>query len=908
MKQNNSRLQKDTKQKPERYAAFTLPAALTLCLFIITSLPALAAAASSGSANTLILPLKINAHISTISEVTEQADKSLTELASGAGDELFTIKRSISSKAFNYSSSWPPPLSKLKNYPDTRKAQYIVAGTLTQLGNRYAIDLTLYDLSETSLPKYFYNDGEINKGIKVLLASMTEEILAYTNRHIRYAEITVGGNKRIDSGAILRKIKSKAGDRYNVDLLNQDLHEIFQMGYFNDVQIQRADTDTGIKIKFAIIEKEVVGKVNIVGEDKIDNDDIEEVITISPNSIINPKEVRNSINNIQKLYKDKGFYRTEITHKLTHPDEDTVDVDFIIKEGYKAYIEDIVISGNNSYSKKELQEIMMTKERGFFSWLTDSGILKRDLVDQDAARINAFYQNNGYIDVRVGKPEIEQKEKSIYITIPIEEGKRYRVGELDVVGDLIKDKGTLLAQTKSGDEVFFSRETLHKDLLALTDYYAANGYAYAEVTPSTQKDVAHQRLNITFNITKGPLVQIDRIVIKGNDRTRDKVIRRSMKLKEGEIFNATNIKKSQENLQRLGFFEEANVTPRPTADEKIMNIEVDVKEKPTGTFSIGAGYSSVDNLMFMGEISQNNFRGLGQQLTLQANVSGSNSRYNFSFTEPHLNDSNLLFGIDVYNWLREYDDYDRRANGYGLRFGYPIWNKWRLFWGYGWDNTTLSNVSDTASELITDSQDINTTSAIKLGVSKDTRNRHYGASKGARHSITTKYAGGDLGGDAQFTKIEAVTSWYFPVIWDTVFHWKLSGGQVIDNADDKLPVFERFYLGGLSTVRGFKNGQISPRDPISNEKIGGTTMWFTNFEYIFPLIKDAGLNGLIFFDAGNVYDIDNNWEFRSIRKSIGYGFRWMSPMGPLRLEWGRNLDPEPDEIRSNWDFSIGGSF
>ena len=879
-----------------------------LVFFIISTLCTAFLTFSAQAADTtppapLVLPFKINAPKTAVADLTTQADKALKELA--ADKKIATTERSKAISALAYETAWPPPLADLKKFTGTRKAEYVIIGTINQIGNRFSIDLTVFDLLEENPPKYLFKDGEKSKGLLPLINKLSDEVLAYTGRHFRYAEITVSGNKRIDKGAILRKVKSKTGNRFDATLLDEDIRNIFQMGYFNDVQVKREETDAGIKINFEITEKEVVGLVQIKGEDKIDKDDIQEVITLSPNSIINPKEVRASVNNIKKLYKDKGFYRTEVTSELTNPKEDRVNVTFTIKEGFKAYIKDITISGNNDFSEKEIKKVMMTSERGLFSWFSDSGILKRDMIEQDAARINAFYNNHGYIDVKVGKPEIKQEEKSIFITIPIDEGKRYMVGELYVAGDLIDKKGELLAKTKIGDERYFNRETLHNDVLALTDYYAENGFAYAEVNPSTKKDLSNKRLSVTFDIAKGPLVSINRIVIKGNDRTRDKVIRREMRVKEGEKFNATGIKKSQERLQRLDYFEEATVTPQPTADERVMDVEVAVKEKATGTFSVGAGYSSVDNLMFMGEVSQNNFRGLGQQLSLQANVSGTSSRYNFSFTEPHLNDSKLLFGFDLYNWTREYDDYSRQANGFGVRFGYPIMNKWKMFWGYGLDYTKLTDVSATASQLILDSQDINTTSAIKLGFSRDTRNRRYGATEGASHLITSKYAGGILAGDAKFAKLEASTSWYFPWRWDTTYHWKLAGGTVSDTG--KLPVFERFYLGGLNSIRGFKNGQITPLG-VNNDRIGGTKMWYTNFEFIFPLLKDAGLNGLVFFDAGNVYDSDENWEFGSIKKSVGYGFRWMSPMGPLRLEWGLNLDPEPDEVKSNWDFSIGGTF
>jgi outer membrane protein insertion porin family len=381
-----------------------------------------------------------------------------------------------------------------------------------------------------------------------------------------------------------------------------------------------------------------------------------------------------------------------------------------------------------------------------------------------------------------------------------------------------------------------------------------------------------------------------------------------MKVKEGAILDAAAVRKSSEYLQRLDFFEEVSVTPEPTVQEDLMDIIVEVKEKATGTFSVGAGYSSVDNMMFMGEISENNLLGKGQRLSLQANLSSSTTRYNLNFTEPRLNDTKLLFGYDLYNWQREYDDYTKDSTGGALRFGYPIWNKWRLGWSYGFDDTKLTDISATASQDIIDSLDIETTSFIKVALSKDSRNRYTDTSSGAVHSLSVKHAGLFLGGDSSFTKIEATTSWYFPFRWDTVFHAKGAFGYAMENETNKLPVYEKFYLGGLNTVRGFENGKISPKDPITNERIGGEKMWYGNLEWIFPIVKEAGLKGVVFFDTGNTYEDSDSWDFADLRYSVGFGFRWLSPMGPLRLEWGYNLDPEPDEDQGIWDFSLGGSF
>ncbi|MBU0961814.1 MAG: BamA/TamA family outer membrane protein, partial [Proteobacteria bacterium] len=256
----------------------------------------------------------------------------------------------------------------------------------------------------------------------------------------------------------------------------------------------------------------------------------------------------------------------------------------------------------------------------------------------------------------------------------------------------------------------------------------------------------------------------------------------------------------------------------------------------------------------------------------------------------------------------EYDDYDKDSQGGALRFGYPLWEKWHGYGSYSYTDTTLSNVSEYASKIILDSMDINVTSAVKVGLVRDSRDRITGATEGSQNSVTVKYAGGPFAGDAEFTKLEAFTSWFFPLPWTTVFHFKLAGGQVWENETGKLPVYERFYLGGINTIRGFEYAKASPIDPETGDRIGGDKMWYTNIEYIFPLLTEAGIQGVVFMDAGKVFADDEDWSVDSYNKAAGLELRWMSPMGPLRLVWGYNLDPTDDEDQSVWDFSIGGSF
>lgn len=289
-----------------------------------------------------------------------------------------------------------------------------------------------------------------------------------------------------------------------------------------------------------------------------------------------------------------------------------------------------------------------------------------DKIHQDAGRIVTFYQNNGFLEAKIGEPEITQEEEWLYLTFTVEEGPRFKVGTVKLEGDLIADHSMLLNMLSIRNQPFLDRSILRKDILAITDYYAEQGYAFANVRPKMEKSTSGARLDIVLDIDKGDLVYINRITIKGNNRTRDNVIRRELRIAEGGVFNSKALRDSTQALQRLQFFEEVNVTPEPTMDPSRMNIAIDVKERSTGTFSVGAGYSSVDDLIIMGSISENNFLGRGDQLSLSANLGGSSSRYNLAYTNPHVNDSDLSWGLDLFDTEREYDDYTKDSMGGGF--------------------------------------------------------------------------------------------------------------------------------------------------------------------------------------------------------------------------------------------------
>lgn len=878
--------------------------ALVLALISI-ALPLCQAGATDLEPATIFLPFKINATTG-MEQLTGEADRLLAAAASGAG---MTMPARSSTTAKVPQDAWPPAAQVIEALVAPTPQTYIASGSLTRFGNKISLDVTVFAVADPAATGYFFKDIATEQELAAAIATLVNQVEDFTKRRDLVASVKVAGNRRIDSGAILHKISTRTGDPYNAAKLSRDLKEVFAMGYFADISVTSEAAAAGHEITFTVQERDLVGKISISGNDKLKEEDIRAALKIKSHSIINDKETRESVANIRNLYRAEGYFNCQVKVEQTSSDQNRVDLNFVIDEGSKIFIKEIIITGNTSFSDREIKKVISTSEKGWFSFLTDSGLMNREKLEQDATKIAAFYQNNGFVEAKIGEPEIVSKGDWFYVYFNIAEGERYKCGTISLSGDLIEEEAFLRQKITVDKEEFFSRMVLREDVLRLTDFYAEKGYAFAEVRPATTRNEAEKTVDLDFQINKGQLITINRINIKGNNRTRDKVIRREIMLKEGGLFDATMLKASNQRLARIDFFEDVNISPEPSIDENQLDLIVEIKEKPTGKFSIGGGYSTVDKMTFMGEVSENNLFGRGQKLALQANVSSNSNKFNIDFTEPHLLDSKLLFAFSLYNWSREYDNYTKDSQGGSISLGYPLWNKWHVNAGVGRDDSSLTDVNLlTASQEIIDSMDYHITNSVKLALLRDTRNRMYGASEGSSHNLSLRYAGGALGGDNSFTKIEATTSWYLPVTKTTTFHAKLSGGYIAGNSAGHLPVFEKFYLGGLSSIRSFDNGQISPVDPVSGNRIGGSKMWYGNLEYIFPLAKAQGLMGVVFYDIGNVYAVAQPWEFSDYKHSAGAGIRWMSPIGPLRLEWGYNLAPVGDEDTKNWEFSIGGAF
>jgi len=770
-------------------------------------------------------------------------------------------------------------------------------------------------------PYYFYVTGQreniedlVNKTFKLIKSILEEKQII--------EKIQIVGNLRIGKDVILSKIKTKPGDIFDPKKLNEDLKAIYKMGYFENIELKINKGIKGVIVTFEIKENPSVREVIFRGNEKVKTDDLLKIVDIEEGEIITPKELDKAIENIKMYYEQLGFSGTQVSIETEKAPPAQINIVFNIKEGKKKYIKKIKFIGNKVFSDKTLKKYLSISEKTVFSPIkkitqyirafirpepvAEPGVYNIAFLRRDLGKIEAVYKNKGYIDVKIGEPIVEEEPDGVIIKIPIEEGPQYKVGKVKINQDLFPEK-KIYKKIQTSPGKIFSLKTLREDESILIHLFADYGYAYAKVDTKIEKDPKNRLVNITFDIDKGPVVYIGRIEIEGNTKTRDKVIRRELKIAEGWPYSASRIEESEARLRRLGYFEEVKIEKEKGVKEEEINLKVKVKEMLTGSFAIGGGYSSYDKFVIMGDITERNFLGKGQRITLFARLGARTTRYSINFFDPYFKDSRYSLGWSLYNLRFQYDDFTKDSKGGSIRIGYGFTPELSGYIGYRYDDTQLEDLSEDVAQIILESKDINITSALQAGAIYDSRNRYFLPTKGWYHKLEIEYAGEYLGGESNFVKLEGEHQVYFP-IFKLIGHIKLGYGYITEGGARKVPVYERLFLGGINSVRGFKYGDISPKDPKTGDKIGGTRMFYFQTETIFPLIKNINLNGVVFFDIGNVWDIKTDFHTSDIRKSIGVGLRWLSPFGPLRIEWGYNIDRKPDEDSSNFNFRIGGEF
>ncbi|OGP86953.1 MAG: outer membrane protein assembly factor BamA [Deltaproteobacteria bacterium RBG_13_65_10] len=827
----------------------------------------------------------------------------------------------------------------------------------------------------------------------------------------RVAEVRVTGNQRVETESVRGKISMQPGDPFTAKVAQEDVRDIYKMGFFRDVQLDVQSTEQGKIVTFIVAENPVVRSLNYAGNRHVKKDKLDEILTIKPNQTLDFRKLYESQQRIQSYYSQSGYYLATVKYSLLQVDENSVAVTFNVTEGNKLKLKRIDFVGNKAFGDRTLKGEMKTKEWDLpskvLSHINQRGIYREPIFYEDLNKVHEYYLDHGYLRADVGEPEVTHEKKWLYVKVPIEEGVPYKVAKVDLKGDEFLDKVEARKRFKLKSGKTFNRALMTGDIDYLTKKYTNRGFFYASVTPLTDVDDAKKTVDITYDVTKGKLVYFEDIEVVGNTKTRDDVIRRELQVAEGELYNATGVEGSKGRVKALGFFEDVSVNTRVGSTENQLDLTVGVKERPTGSFSFGAGFSSVDKFIFAAQVQQQNLFGRGQQIALSADIGGRRNDVNFRWTDPYVRGSLWAISVNAFVDNREFNDFTRSGQGGSLTVGRSIGDYTRIFAGYSYEQQSVSELGFDATSLLI-REDIRggaRTSSFNPSISRDTRDDRIDPKKGTLFSLSLQSAG--MGGDNRFTKMEGRATWWFPIKlfpWESTIAFNARAGgakarntledfklkeptttvgtktfppvtiggitfpgwsepipvpssisfqqggsaetdktfplSIIDS-DQLLPVTERFYLGGLNSVRGFKARSLGPRRailtriPISGvagipdgttqyavadlngngiidrdetEVIGGNKYALFNLEYQFPLNKKMGLGGLFFFDGGQAFAEGDPIRLGDLRYSGGAGVRWRSPFGPLRFEWGFPLQRQEGEESSVFEFSVGSSF
>src|SRR5919108_4962483 len=642
----------------------------------------------------------------------------------------------------------------------------------------------------------------------------------------RIRSIEVKGNQKVETSTIQFYIRNRVGDEFSVARIREDILRIYRLGFFKDVQVDVEEFEGGLKVTFIVVEEPFVREITITGAQAIKREEIEGKLALKANSVLNRNQVRDSLDKIKQLYQEKGYYFAEAEAVYTEVGPEEIDLTIRITEGEKILIKRITFVGNRAIEPWELKNVMETKEATLISFITGTGVYQRETLRNDLRRIEAFYQTRGFLRVEVSEPDVrvDPKAKGIFITISVKEQDQYRVGRLQVAGDELFSAAELKNLMKLQEGEIFDRSQLANDVLRLSDRYTERGYAFADVVPLTNIDQEKRLVDIDVRIDRGPQVRVGRVLIVGNEITRDKVIRREIRLNEGDLFDSGKLRRSRQRLGNLGFFEEVKLDTRRRPEEDLVDLEVQVKEQPTGAFTAGAGYSSTQSLIATASIRQNNLFGRGQRLSLTAALSRVSADFTLSFTEPYFLDSQYTLGLEAYNRSFDYDTFDSQETGGGFRFSRPFGEYLRVGLGYRYEDINITNVSDDASQRIKDLAGRSTSSVITPSITWDSRDNQFNPTRGFYNFLSFDFAGGPLGAANQFYKAIGEANWYYPLISDIVFSARGRLGYANGWGDKDLPLLERFFVGTQAgTIRGYELRDVGPKD-INGEPIGGNSL------------------------------------------------------------------------------------
>ena len=731
--------------------------------------------------------------------------------------------------------------------------------------------------------------------------------------------IEAKNNKSISSATILAKVQTTVGKPFSQAIINQDLKRLYATDFFTDISIDVEDNEGGVKVIFVVTEKPIVDKVAFEGNKAIRNDKLNGLVKTKTGQMLNYRALKSDTEAISAHYEKNGYQLAKIQYRVDLDEKTNRGiVVFEIQEAERVRIKNIFVDGNRAYNDKKILKLMTTRRANLFN----SGFYKKDVFDSDLEKIADFYKREGFMDVVVDKDfRYGHSGKNLYITLKINEGKKYLVGVIKITGNNIFPEFKLRPALSMLPKSVFSQEALKADIVKLQEYYFHAGYISCRVNADTVLNSSTGDIDVSYDIQEGSLAYVERIEIRGNVKTKDEVVRRELRIYPGEKFDGDKLKRSKERLYNLGYFEEINYDIEPGPEENKKNLVVTVKETKTGEFSFGGGYSSIDKVIGFVDVTQKNFdilnwptfTGAGQELKLHTDFGTVRQDYVLSFTEPWIFGYPYLFGFDLFqrSHTRSTDvgyGYDETRRGGDLRFGKELTEHDRadLIWMH--ERVDIGDVDSAALADLKNEEGTNILDTLGLALTHDTRDNVYNPAKGLLGVATADYAGGLLGGDKNFMRFTVSSGVYFTSFGSNVLELRGKIGAIDDfDTTHSVPIYERFFSGGGSTIRGYKERKVGPRDSVTQDPIGGKSLLLGTAEYTIPLVKV--LKAAVFYDIGNVWPTVSELGTSGLKSGVGLGVRIKTPLGPVKLDYGFPLDEtvpgERKEPRFHFSMSRG---
>jgi outer membrane protein insertion porin family len=749
------------------------------------------------------------------------------------------------------------------------------------------------------------------------VAGPVREVTAQ-NSAAKVASVGIRGNKKIELPAIEGRLTLKAGDPYTPENVRGQIRILYETGYFEDVQVETESTAEGIALTFVVQEKPFITEIVFDGNEELSDDKLKEKITIKSQAFLDQQQAKESAEKIRLAYQEDGFFSAQVIPIVQTLDEDRKRLTFFIKEGEKAKIRTVNFDGMRSATKSEMFKVTATREwvpwYGLFtqlklpSFMSDAGVLKREEMNNDVERIREVLLNKGYLNAQVGLPSVELSEdkKWFIVTYAVSEGEPFTVSEVGFRGNTVFEDPELRDKMKIKPGEIFQRQKIRDEITRLTDLYGSKGYAFAEVVPNVTPNAEERTASIILSIKEGEMMRIRQININGNDKTKDNVIRRELRVDEQDVIDTPSLKRSFQRLNNLNFFETVEILPQQVDVDKV-DLNVRVKEKPTGQFSIGGGFSTLDKLVAIADITEGNLGGNGWMGRIRGQLGQQRTLGLITFRNPYLNDSLTSMQLDIYRSQTNYITYFEKKTGASITFGRWLSEYVTGSISFVAEELNFSDPTIDAPEIILTQLGKQTTTGFRTALARDTRDYFLDPRTGMRTSVGFDFGTPYLGGTNNFYKYYFDAIKYTPLPFDTRFsiHARYGAAEGIDGKP--IPLTERFFVGGINTMRGFVFGRAGPVTP-SGSLIGAAKELIFNNDFIFTISSEAKLNGVIFFDWGNGFDDNEPVSFGALRKAAGLEGRWISPFGPLRAAYGINLDPREGERRGVFEFTIGSLF